>query len=65
MELLLGRSKIGVDGKKSISLDGRRLRGVSAKKSNRVDRVASFAPRHEEAAAAGRGEYRFGDECHE
>ena len=35
MELLLGRAEIGVDGiEVDLAFEGRRLRGVSAKKSN-------------------------------
>ena len=65
MELLLGRTEIGVD---RVEVDLARRAPLAWRLGEEIeqgDLVASRPPRHEEAAAAGRGKHRLGDEGHE
>ena len=62
MELLLGRTEIGVDRKERDLALGAALPRRLDEEVEQRDLVALGAPRHEKAAAAGRGEHRLGDE---
>ena len=65
MELLLGRAEIGMDGIEVDLARGPALARRLGEEIEQGDGVASLPPRHEEAAAARRGEHRLGDEGHE
>ena len=63
MEFLLGRAEIGVDGEERDAFAAALERRLD-EEVEQCSLVASGAPRHEEAAAAGRGEDRLGNKSH-
>ena len=65
MELLLGRTEIGIDGIDRDLACGAALQRRLDEKVEQRRIISPFAPRHEEAAASGRGEHGLGDEGHE
>src|SRR5581483_2344430 len=65
VELLLGGAEIGVDRIEGDLAFRPSLERRLGEEVEQVGVVAAGAPRHEEAAPAGRGEYRLGDEGHE
>ena len=65
MELLLGRAKIGVDGKELDLIRRAPLARGLAEEVEHCGLVASGPARHEETAAPRRGEHGLGDEGHE